>query len=275
MMKRNILFALILLVGTTAMQAQDSQLPDSVTTVAADDTYTQFTAPENYTKQVGDSAYLQNDYALAINIYETLLQQGEAPEVYYNLGNCYYKTDEIAKAILNYERALLLSPNNADFKANLEIARAKTIDKIVSVPEIFFVAWTKGLINCLDTNTWAYLGVVFFIVLLVACALYFLAKQATLKKTGFIIGAIMLLFTILCNIFAAQQKDRLLNRNEAIVMNPSVTVRSTPSESGTSLFILHEGTKVIIKDSSMKEWTEITLEDGKVGWLPATSIEII
>ena len=97
------------------------------------------------TKAEADSAYINNDYVKAIEIYEALLQEGEAAELYYNLGNSYYKQGDIAKAILNYERAALLNPNNSDIQANLEIARAKTIDKVVPIPEIFFVAWTKAL----------------------------------------------------------------------------------------------------------------------------------
>ena len=95
------------------------------------------------------------------------------------------------------------------------------------------------------------------------------------KKAGFISGIIFLIIAICTNLVASEQKEHLVNRNEAIVMNPSVTVRSTPSESGTSLFILHEGRKVSIKDNSMKEWKEIRLEDGKVGWVPASAIEVI
>ena len=185
--------------------------------------------------------------------------------MYYNLGNSYYKADDIAKAILNYERALLLQPGNADIRANLEVARSKTIDKVVPVPEIFFVSWTKSLINSLSVDAWAKLGVVFFVLLLVSLYLFFFSKQIVGKKAGFIAGIVFLIFVVLSNVFAAQQKKELVDRNEAIVLSPSVTVRSTPSESGTSLFILHEGRKVEIKDNSMREWKEIRLEDGKVG----------
>lgn len=96
-----------------------------------------------------------------------------------------------------------------------------------------------------------------------------------MEKTGFITGIIFLVFVIVSNVFASQQKDELMNRNQAIILSPSVTVRSTPSESGTSLFILHEGHKVEIKDNSMREWKEIRLEDGKVGWVPTSTIEVI
>lgn len=230
---------------------------------------------KNITKSGGDSAYIKNDYKSAIQIYEALLEKGEAAEVYYNLGNCYYKTNDIAKSILNYERALLLDPGNTDIRVNLEMARAKTVDKITPIPDIFFVAWIKSLINCLSVDAWAKCGILFFMLFLVAVALFFFSKQASLKKGGFIGGIVFLILVVLSNVFASQQKAVLVNRNAAIVLVPSVTVRSTPSESGTSLFILHEGSKVELKDNSMREWKEIRLEDGKVGWVPTSSIEVI
>ena len=230
---------------------------------------------EDATKAEGDSAYMKTDYASAIQIYEALLNRGEAADIYYNLGNSYYKAGDIAKAILNYERALLLQPGNGDIRANLEIARSKTVDKVEPVPEIFFVSWTKSLINSMSVDSWAVCGVVCFILLIVSLYLFIFSKQIVLKKAGFISGIVFLAVTILANVFANQQKDELTNRNSAIVINPSVTVRSTPSESGTSLFILHEGHKVGVKDGSMKDWKEIRLEDGKVGWVPASAIEII
>lgn len=230
---------------------------------------------EDVTKTKGDSAYIKEDYAAAIQIYEALLKNGEAADVYYNLGNSYYKIGEIAKAVLNYERALLLQPGNGDIRANLEVARAKTIDKVEPVPEVFFVSWIKSLTNSMSVDAWATWGIVSFILLIIAFYFFIFSKQIMLKKIGFISGIILLIVTVCSNLFASQQKEHLVNRSEAIVMNPSVTVRSTPSESGTSLFILHEGRKVSVKDNSMKEWKEIRLEDGKVGWVPASAIEVI
>ena len=227
------------------------------------------------TKAEADSAYINNDYVKAIEIYEALLQEGEAAELYYNLGNSYYKQGDIAKAILNYERAALLNPTNSDIQANLEIARAKTIDKVVPIPEIFFVAWTKALISKLSVDTWGRIGIACFILFIVALSAFFFTKQLKTKKISFALGIISLIISILCNIFAWTQKSDLLNNKEAIILSPSVTARSTPSENGTTLFILHEGHKVEIKDNSMKEWKEIKLEDGKVGWVPTQSLELI
>ncbi|MDR0892514.1 MAG: tetratricopeptide repeat protein [Mediterranea sp.] len=227
------------------------------------------------TKAAADSAYIKEDYAEAIQIYEALLKHGEAAEVYYNLGNSYYKSGELAKAILNYERALLMQPGNADIRANLEIARAKTVDKVEAVPDIFFVAWIKSLIDTTSADGWATWAIASFILFILSLFAYIFSKQVLVKKLGFIAGLVFIAISVCTNLFAAQQKDQLVSRSEAIVMPPSITVRSTPSESGTELFILHEGRKVSIKDNSMKGWKEISLEDGKVGWVPASSVEII
>lgn len=276
-MKKLLLFICALWVTVASFGQEVDSVKDAGNDSVRIGSHTEFSAKkmEDITKAEGDSAYMRNDFASAIQIYEALLKQGEAADVYYNLGNSYYKADNIAKAILNYERALLLQPGNADYRANLEIARSKTIDKMEAVPEIFFITWTKSLINSMSVNAWAVCGIVCFILLIASIYFFVFSKQIVLKKVGFIAGILFLIFVILSNVFAAEQKDRLLNRDKAIVMNPSVTVRSTPSEGGTSLFVLHEGSKVNLKDSSMKDWKEIRLDDGKVGWLPSSSIEII
>lgn len=269
----------IILMASVTLFGQDAVLNDSVSldSLTKSDASAFSAAKQivNATKAEGDSAYIKNDFVSAIQIYESLLQQGEAPEIYYNLGNCYYKTDDIARAILNYERALLLSPGNTDIRANLEIARSKTIDKVTPVPEIFFITWIKSLVNSQSSDAWARTGIVSFLLLLVSLAIFFFTQHIKWKKIGFSAAILFLIVTVLSNLFASQQKSYLTNRNDAIILSPSVTVRSTPSESGTSLFVLHEGRKVEIKDNSMREWKEIRLEDGKVGWVPSSSIEVI
>ena len=187
------------------------------------------------TKAEADQAYQENKFADAIAAYETILgTEGESADIYYNLGNCYYKTKNIAKAVLNYERALLLNPGDADIRFNLELARSKTVDQITPASEVFIVAWMKNITNLMS-----------------------------------------LIMCVSANLFARGQKNKIFNRTGAIVMSPTITVKSTPNESGTDLFVLHEGTKIYIQDNSMKGWKEIRLEDGKEGWLPASAIEVI
>lgn len=237
--------------------------------------YSTLPADINIVKLEADSAYMKGNYNSAIDIYEALLTQGEAAEVYYNLGNSYFKADNIAKAILNYERALLFEPGNSDVRANLEIAYSKTIDKLDSAPELFLISWINNLINCMSERAWAIFAIAFFILFIAAFYFFIFSKHVLVKKIGFFSALICFLLVVLANVFAARQKDKLTNRNMAIIMNPSVIVYSTPSDGGTNLFVLHEGSKVSVKDDSMKGWKEIQLEDGKVGWVPAEAIEVI
>lgn len=266
-MMKKVLSIILVLISTTCL-GHISQNVDSIQTNKS-------IYVNSATKVEGDSAYIKEDYVTAIQIYETLLKNGEAAEVYYNLGNSYYKIGEIAKAILNYERALLLQPGNNDTRANLEVAYAKTIDKVEPISEVFLICWIESLINSMSINTWATLGIISFILLIVAIYCFIFSKLIVWKKIGFVSGLIFLTITICANLFASKQKEYMINRNKAIIMIPSVIVRSTPSDSGTDLFILHEGRKVSIKDNSMREWKEIYIEDGKVGWIPTSAIEII
>ncbi|ADY35187.1 Tetratricopeptide TPR_1 repeat-containing protein [Phocaeicola salanitronis DSM 18170] len=228
------------------------------------------------TKAEADQAYQENKFADAIAAYETILgTEGESADIYYNLGNCYYKTKNIAKAVLNYERALLLNPGDADIRFNLELARSKTVDQITPASEVFIVAWMKNITNLMSEKEWGVTALVSFLLLLLGLALYIFGNRIVLKKVGFVGAIVFLIMCVSANLFARGQKNKIVNRTGAIVMSPTITVKSTPNESGTDLFVLHEGTKIYIQDNSMKGWKEIRLEDGKEGWLPASAIEVI
>lgn len=226
-------------------------------------------------KSLADSAYIRNDFTTAIQIYEMILRTGESADIYYNLGNCYYKIGDIAKAILNYERALILKPANKDIRSNLEIARAKTVDKVTDVPELFFITWLKSITNSMGIQSWAIIAISFFLLFIVSIYFFFFSTKIVARKTFFILALFFLVFCVIANISAAFQRRVRLNRMNAIIISPSVTIRSTPNDNGTSLFILHEGRKVFIKDDSMKDWKEIQLEDGNVGWVKKNDLEVI
>ncbi len=229
-----------------------------------------------YTKAMADSAYAESDYATAIHIYEQLIaEHGESAAVYYNLGGAYYRTDEIARAILNYERALLFNPSDDDIKFNLELARAKAVDKNALVTELFLVRWYDNFCSIMSADSWSKVSILCFIILISCLTLFIFSKKSKTKKIIFIFALLSLLCSVMAGVIASNQTAKLRDRRSAIIMEPSVTVRSTPSTTGTELFILHEGKKVKIKDDSMKAWKEIEIEDGNIGWLPAESIERI
>jgi tetratricopeptide (TPR) repeat protein len=234
-----------------------------------------FVSASAQTKAEADSAYVQERYEQAISLYNKLLETGASASVYYNLGNAYYRTGDMAHAILAYERAYLMEPGDADIRFNLQLARTKTIDKIVPESEMFFITWFRQMIDWYSADQWGRAVVVCFALFVVSLLLYFFAGRMLWRKVGFGVGVCTLILAVLFHIFAYQQKQKLLVRTHAIVMSSSLTVKSTPSTSGTDLFVLHEGTKVEITDDTMKDWKEIRLADGKVGWVPVKTIERI
>jgi hypothetical protein len=219
--------------------------------------------------------YTQEDYAKAIEQYKDILTTyGESAEVYYNLGNAYYKANKIAPAVLYYERALLIDPGDTDIRFNLEMARQKTVDKIEPIDNFFLLKWFDSVQNMGSSDSWAKLGIVCFLLFIGCLLLFFFSRQIHVRKIGFYMGVLFFVSVIVTNIFARNQNREWVNRTHAIVFSPTVTVKSSPNQSGTDLFILHEGTKVSIK-STLGEWTEIELEDGNVGWMPGKDIELI
>ena len=227
------------------------------------------------TKAEADSAYVRGQYQQAIAQYEELLKQGACADLYYNLGNAYYRTENIPEAVLNYERALLLSPGDRDIRFNLQIARSKTFDKIVPESEMFFVTWYRSLVSLMSVDGWARTALVALALTIILLLVYLFSEKLWLRKAGFFGGVALLVLFVVANIFAWQQKEELLHRKGAIIFAPAVTVKSTPAANGTDLFILHEGTKVDITDGSMKDWKEIRIADGKEGWIESKHIRVI
>ncbi|MDR0681993.1 MAG: tetratricopeptide repeat protein [Dysgonamonadaceae bacterium] len=222
-----------------------------------------------------NEAYSAGDFQKAAELYQSAInEKGESSAVYYNLGNTYYRLNQIASALLNYERALLLDPGNKDIRFNLEIAKLKTVDKIEPVGEFFLTEWFDAIRNKASTNQWSTIAIVCFIVFIVCLFLFFFSRKTGLKKTGFYAGIGLLALCIVTNVFAYGQKKKLTHRNTAIIFSPTTTIKSTPDRSGTDLFILHEGTKVKITNK-LGEWHEIETVDGNVGWIKNDEIEVI
>jgi tetratricopeptide (TPR) repeat protein len=227
------------------------------------------------TKAEADSAYADGHYQQAIHDYEQLLTKGVSADLYYNLGNAYYRTEDITHAVLNYERALLLSPGDADIRFNLQMARSKTIDKITPESEMFFVTWYRSLVNLMSVDAWAKTALCLLALAIVLALLYLFTNPVWLRKVGFFGAMVALLGFVVSNVMAWQQKQELTNRSGAIITGPAVNVKSTPAAAGTDLFILHEGTRVNIIDGSMKAWKRVRVADGKEGWIETKEMEVI
>lgn len=227
------------------------------------------------TKQNADDEYAKGNYQQAIKDYQEILKTGVSSEIYYNLGNAYYRTDNITQALLAYERALQLSPGDNDIRFNLQYARSKTIDKITPETEMFFVTWYNSLVNFTSVDRWANTAIVSIVMALLLILVFLFAPQMWARKSGFYGSAVFLLLFAFANLFAFQQKHELETKQGAIVIAPTVNVKKTPAASGTDVFVIHEGTRVDITDRGMKQWRGVKLADGREGWLKTSQIEEI
>ncbi len=219
--------------------------------------------------------YAKGNYQAAAQEYEKILkEEGFSPELYYNLGNAYYKMNEIGKAILNYERALRLSPRFEDARFNLQMAQQKLVDNISESSTFFIQRWLTSLINFCTSNQWFIISFILFVVTLICVFIFFFKREVSVRKIALSCGIVFLILTIVCLIFSGIRKNEEVNHNQAIILSGVVTVKSAPDQSGTDLFQLHEGTKVTIK-SSLGNWVEIKIANGSVGWLETKDMEVI
>lgn len=222
-----------------------------------------------------NTAYINNDYHQAEELYLTILQRGErSAKLYFNLANAYFKREELGQAILYYHRALRLQPGDEDIRYNLSVAEARTKDTIDEIPDFFFTEWMRSIRHLMSANAWTAWSLIWFAVMLGALLFYLLSARLILRKVGFYATLISLLCFIASTIFASGQSREQQSQSEAIIMSSSAAVKSSPDRSATDLFILHEGTKVEITNS-LENWCEVMIADGKKGWTERSKIEII
>lgn len=232
-------------------------------------------ANENFELIKAEEAYAASDYDKALEIYKSVLDKGyESADLYYNVANCFYRKGELAPSILNYERALRIDPSHEDAKHNLSLAESKTVDNIDTLGRVFLVDWWNSFSNLTSADSWAFISSVLFIITLVSLSVYIFVRKIWVRKLGFSVAVIALFFTIISFCSAYTRYNVETSKNQAIVFSQTVTIKSSPDNSGNNLFILHEGTKVNIK-SRLGEWVEIITSDGNSGWLPANAIEVI
>ncbi len=217
--------------------------------------------------------YRKGDFANAVETYESILKSGkESAELYFNLGNAYYKQNKVAPAIYNFEKALLLNPNDKEAKNNLAFAQKMQIDEIKEVKKIGLRHWIGGFTSAVHYNTWAMIAVGCAALFLIMFLGYYFAAS-TLYKRIFFGGMFVVLTLILLSVFAAVfERENYVSEKPAIVFSPIVGVKSEPSEDADDAFVLHEGTKVYVTEK-LDDWRKIELPDGNQGWIEHAAIK--
>lgn len=223
----------------------------------------------------GNQYYQEGKYQDAIDSYLFVIDQKyENANLFYNLGNAYYKINEPAKAILWYERALVLNPSNEDIKHNIAFVNQKLEDKIEIIPKLFITEWYLGVAYSLTSNQWAVLSIVACFLLTLSVLIFLFLRRGIVKSASFFTGILFLITVIFSVHFAYKISHKNEKDPEAIVMRSVLTGKSTPDEAGNDLFVIHQGIKVIITDQ-LNDWIEIKLSNGEKGWVRYTDIEKI
>jgi tetratricopeptide (TPR) repeat protein len=222
-----------------------------------------------------NAAYNKGNLTKAIAFYQKFISGGrESAQAYYNLGNCYYKTNEIPKAILFFEKAEKLTPGDPDIQFNLQLANQKIIDKIPGDAPIFIFNGWKKFENKYTEKEWALIFISIFCLSLLLFAFYIYFSRILLKQLCFWSGFVVFFVSLFTFYLAHQQYETLNSHDTAIVMTSTVTVKGAPDEKATQLFVIHEGTKVwIVKTEGA--FTEIRLSNGNQGWLNFADIAAI
>ncbi len=219
--------------------------------------------------------YQDGKYELALEQYRQVLEFGlESADLYYNMGNAAYRSNSIGYAILYYEKALKLDPSHEDASNNLEFASRYRVDTFEEVPELFISTWMRVFLLRFSERTWSLASLVLFILVTFATLIFIFSRRHLLKKIGFFTALIGIVWFIATFSAAIVRHKSIIHPDAAIISAPSVVVRSSPSDTGTELFILHEGTKVKVNEG-VSGWQNIRVIDGREGWISSTDFESI
>jgi tetratricopeptide (TPR) repeat protein len=222
-----------------------------------------------------NSLYQQGRYEEAIDCYDSLVFAGfESQALYYNMGNAYFRSNKLGKARLYYEKTLKMNPRDEDALTNLNYLEPMLVDRFEKVPVIFYKNWIQSFIVSRSSNQWAYISVVSLFFSILSLVSYLLLRTTIVRKIGFYSAVLFFLISFLSFYSSWKQNQYILKPNTAVVTDLSVNVKSAPHETGTGLFILHEGAKVWLEDKTAN-WIEIRLSDGRKGWVPESSIQAI
>ena len=225
--------------------------------------------------QNGLEAYRNQMYNDAMNSFSSIIESGfESGEVYYNMGNTAYKLNDYPAAILYYEKAKLLIPNDEDLQKNLKLLDARIIDKIDILPELFYVKWWHSFKSMLTPNQWSVASIGAFVLVLALALLFFFTRTASIKKSCFWMGVVVFVFFVLSTSLSYHQYKQSTDHNYAIIFTPSVTAKSSPTEESIDVFVVHEGTKVEIADR-IGEWNRVRLANGSIGWMKSEAMKVI
>lgn len=215
----------------------------------------------------GNKLYQKEKFKDAIEKFKKIENQGVySADLYYNIANAYYKTNQVAPAIYYYEKAKQVAPNNKDIQVNLEFAKRMTLDNIEPLPKTIFQKISKTVLQKINYNNWAYIAVFFAFLFALLFLRYHFSEGSAKKRMYFISSILSILFMLLGAVFASHTHKVVENKKEAIIFSEQTTIKKAPILSSETVFELHEGTKVKIL-KTVDNWKKIKIADGQTGWI--------
>jgi tetratricopeptide (TPR) repeat protein len=219
-----------------------------------------------------NSLYENEQFVEAIDLYEELTNNNiTSADLFYNLGNAYYRVNNIGLSIYNYSRALKLNPSDEDIKFNLEIAKLKTIDKFDEVPKFFLDDLSNTISNLFNESTWTFINLFFAILTGVFIVLFNITRDIFVKKLSIILSFLVIGLFLVSFYFGYHQSNYQFKATNGVIISPSAYIKSGPDDKSTDILILHEGTTFDLLEE-YKDWNKIKLSDGNVGWIDDESI---
>lgn len=232
-------------------------------------------ADSNSVMQTANEYYKNNRYQLAIEEYNKLLSDGfEGTSLYYNLGNAHYRLGKVGYAILYYEKALKISPNDEDVMHNLALAKLNLKDKVDTLPPFFIFNLWEGILAAFSVTGWTIIVYIIFILVLIVFVVYFFSRSVTEQRISFFTGIGLTVILLLTISLLIVKMNKEFNTKDGVIIETSVIVKSSPDYSSKDSFQIHEGLKVRIEDN-VDDWVKIRLDDGKIGWITEKSLGII
>jgi tetratricopeptide (TPR) repeat protein len=223
----------------------------------------------------GNAYYAKAQYKEAAAAYQAIVDEGyQSAAVYFNMGNASYKTGDIPSALLYYEKAHKLAPGDDDINFNIRFANSKTTDKVDAVPEFFLNRWWQAVMLSFSINALSVMSIAFILLGSAILAGYFFANSVTLKKFSFYASLLFFFLFVLTFFIAGRQTSYFENHRQAIIFSNSVNVKNGPIERSNTVFVIHDGTKVNVLDTS-NDWMKIGLPNGNVGWIKVSDAKEI
>lgn len=231
-----------------------------------------------YYEEVFDKAnveYSNGNFNEALNYYNEIIDAGfYSPNVYFNLGNTYFKLQRIPESILYYEKALHTDPSHTDARFNLSIANQQITDKINALPEIAIQRWFKEFLFTFSDDTWAWIAITLFWLAILSLLLYRFSLRALFQKMFFYSALLLFVFFVCCLTLGIQLNKIQKQSRFAVVFDSKASIKSEPSHQSTTLFVVHEGLKVRLNEE-VNNWYKVELPDGNIGWVQQSAVERI